>query len=63
MVRRKQRSSKEKLVDAAWTMAQLGGLMFFAWLNASRFDATEMKMLGEFAVFYKLLGTLKDYTS
>jgi hypothetical protein len=53
---------KQRVMEAGWLVFQMGGLVFFSWLNAANFDQTEIKMLGEFAVFYKLLSTLKGYT-
>lgn len=61
--RKKDRTTKEKIIDSLWVLCQMAGLGFFAWLNASHFDATELKMLGEFAVYYKLLETLRGYTT
>jgi hypothetical protein len=40
-------------------MLQLAGLAFFAWLNASHFDVTELKMLAEFAAYWKILSTIQ----
>lgn len=61
--RKKEKTTKEKFLEFLWVGLQLGGLVFFAWLNAAKFDQTELKMLGEFAVFYKLLKTLEGYTA
>lgn len=47
----------------AWPAAQMAGLIFFAWLNASHFDQTELKMLGEFAAYWKILSIVQDKVS
>ena len=59
---KRRQTTKQKFIEVLWTIAQLGGLAFFAWINASHFDKTELAMLGEFAIYYKLLNTLKNYT-
>ena len=61
MPRRKKPQTWREIRNALlWPAMQLGGLAFFAWLNASHFDATELKMLGEFAAYWKILSTIQD---
>jgi hypothetical protein len=58
--RKKHRNLREVAVDSIWPLVQLGGLMLFSWVNATKFDDTELKMLAEYAVFWKITSTLKD---
>ena len=61
MPRRKKPQTWREIRNAIlWPALQLAGLAFLAWLNASHFDATEMKMLAEFAAYWKILSTIQD---
>lgn len=58
--RKKDRTFKQRVVDSIWPVLQLAGLCFFSWLNASHFDATEIKAIGEFVAYWKILGVVRD---
>lgn len=61
MPRRKKPQTWREIRNATlWPMLQLAGLAFFAYLNASHFDATELKMLAEYAAFWKILSTIQS---
>jgi hypothetical protein len=46
--------------ELLWPAVQLSGLGFFAWLNATHFDGTEMKMLAEFAAYWKIVSSIQS---
>lgn len=58
--KRTKKTWKEISSDLAMSGAALVGLVFFSWLNATTFDATELKMIAEFAAYWKILTTVKD---
>jgi hypothetical protein len=58
-----RQSTKEKLIDIGWVAAQLIGLFVFSYINSTKFDQTELKMLGEFAGYWALLSKLRGFTS
>lgn len=57
---RKPKGWKETALSLIWPGLNLVGLVFFSWLNATQFDQTELKMLGEFAVYWKIISEVKE---
>lgn len=59
MPKKKKKTWSEIGLDVGTSVAALAGLFFFSWLNATKFDATELKMIAEFAAYWKILSTIK----
>ena len=58
---RKKLSTKEKFIELSWLFVQMAGLFILSWMNATNFDATELKFLGEAAAFIALLKPVRAF--
>lgn len=58
--KRKPPNWKEIKWEVLFSALSLGGLVFFSWLNASKFDSTEYQTIGEAAIYLRTLQSLKD---
>mgnify|MGYP001613511456 CR=1 FL=1 len=58
---RKRLSGKDKLIELGWLLLQMTGVFLLSWINATRFDKTELYFLGEAAAFIALLKPLRAF--
>lgn len=58
--KKKPKTFRQIALDLLWPALQMSGLVFFSWLNATHFDQTELKMLVEFAAYWKVISAIQD---
>lgn len=58
--KRKPLAWREIRIEVFFSSMALVGLVFFSWLNASKFDSTEYQTIGEVALYLRGLASLKE---